>query len=61
MQQNDLPDLETIRARLRLYKLSLVAKEAGLNKHALYRMINEQSRPPYEVVKAVIEWMQDHE
>lgn len=58
---SELPDLEAIRARLRPYKLRIVAQEIGVNPHTLYRFMNENSRPPYDTVKKLVDWMNSHE
>jgi DNA-binding phage protein len=49
--------LDQIRLALKPYNLSKVAKEAGVNKHTLYRMMNEQHKPSYETVKLLSDYL----
>lgn len=49
--------LDEIREALRPYNLTKVAKESGVNKHTLYRMMNEQHKPTYETVKRLSDYL----
>lgn len=60
-QANELPDVALLRKRLKRYKLSAIAKETGINRHQLYRIVNEDSRPSYETVRILLQWMAEHE
>ena len=50
-------EVETIRAKLKTHNLSKVALESGVDKHTMYRLMNERSKPSYETVKKLVEWM----
>jgi DNA-binding phage protein len=56
-EANKMMTVEQIRAALQPYNLSKVAKEAGVNKHTLYRMMNEQHKPTYETVKRLSDYL----
>lgn len=51
-------EVEEIRQRLKNHNLSKVAVAAGVDKHTLYRLMNERSRPAYDTVKRLVEWME---
>lgn len=53
--------LEDVKKGLKHYKLNRVAKEAGVDKHTLYRMMNEDSRPSYETVKKLSDWLENNQ
>jgi len=38
-------------------KLNRVAKEAGVDKFTLYRMMKENAKPSYETVKKLSDWL----
>ena len=50
--------LEQVKAELKHYKLNRVADEIGVDKSVLYRMMNEHSRPSYETVKKLSDWLE---
>lgn len=58
---NRLMDIEDIRQKLKPYNLTVVAAESGVDKHTLYRLMNEHSKPAYETVKKIIEWLGEDE
>lgn len=51
--------LEEVREELRHYnsKLSKVAEQAGVDKHAVYRLMTEGSKPAYETVKKLSDYL----
>lgn len=49
--------LEKIKQGLENYKLNRVAREAGVDKCTLYRMMRENSNPSYETVKKLSDWL----
>lgn len=51
-------EVEEIRSRLKNHNLSKVARAADVDKHTLYRLMNERSRPAYDTVKKLVEWME---
>lgn len=51
-------EIEELRQRLAPYNLTRVAEQSGVDKHTLYRLMNERSRPAYETVKRLVEWME---
>lgn len=50
--------LEQVKTALEKYKLNRVAKEAGVDKHTLYRMMKENTKPSYETVKKISDWLE---
>lgn len=50
--------LEQIKKELENYKLNRVAAEAGVDKHTLYRMMKEGTKPSYETVKKISDWLE---
>ena len=51
-------EIEELRQRLAPYNLTRVAEQSGVDKHTLYRLMNERSRPTYETVRKLIKWME---
>ena len=51
-------EVEELRRKLKPFNLTAVAEEAGVDKHTLYRLMNERSRPSYETVKKLVEWLE---
>lgn len=49
--------LEEVKADLRHYKLNRVAKEIGVDKSVLYRMMNEHRTPSYETIKKLSDFL----
>lgn len=49
--------LEQIKETLQNYKLNRVARDAGVDKCTLYRMMREDSSPSYETVKKLSDWL----
>jgi DNA-binding phage protein len=49
--------LDQVKAGLHNYKLKRVAEEAGVCRHALYRMMKENAKPSYETVKKLSDWL----
>ena len=50
--------LEKIKQELKHYKLNRVARDAGVDKCTLYRMMREDSKPAYETVKKLSDWLE---
>jgi len=50
--------LEKVKKELQHYKLSRVAEAAGVDRHALYRMMKEDAKPSYETVKKLSDWLE---
>lgn len=61
MTIHELPDVDTLRRRLKRYNISKAARETGIEKHQLYRIVNEGSRPSYDTVRKLLQWMADYE
>lgn len=51
-------EIDDLRKKLETHNLTKVAEQAGVDKHTLYRLMNERSRPAYETVKKLVEWME---
>lgn len=51
-------EIEDLRKKLETHNLSKVAEQAGVDKHTLYRLMHERSRPAYDTVKRLVEWME---
>lgn len=49
--------LEQIREELKPYNLTRVAKETGINRHTLYRLMHESHRPSYDTVKTLSDYL----
>ena len=49
--------LEEVKAELSRYSLAKVAREAGVDKFTLYRMMKENAKPSYEAVKKLSDWL----
>lgn len=48
---------EEIRDKLKPYNLAQVARQAGVNKHTLYRLMSESHAPTYDTVKKLSDWL----
>lgn len=53
--------LEQIKSRLADANLRRVAQNAGIHPATVYRFMNEDSRPLYETVKALSDYLQRQE
>ncbi len=51
-------EIEDLKKKLKTHNLSKVAEQSGVDKHTLYRLMSERSRPSYETVKKLVEWME---
>jgi len=49
--------LEDIKQELRKYNLSKVAREAGVDRHVIYRLVSEDSKPQYDTVKKLSDYL----
>lgn len=50
-------DMSAIRERMRDRKVAQVAKAIGIHKVTLYRLLNHDSSPSYETVKALSDYL----
>jgi len=50
-------EVEELRERLQPYNLTKVAKESGVDRSTIYRLMHEHSRPSYDTVKKLSEWL----
>jgi DNA-binding phage protein len=50
-------DMTDIRERMRDRKISTVAAAIGIHKVTLYRLLNHDSSPSYETVKALSDYL----
>lgn len=51
-----IPTLEEIRERLKHHNLASVAKDSGIHKNTLYRLMSG-GVPNYETGRLLVEWM----
>lgn len=50
--------LETVKRRLEPMNLRRVAQETGIHENALYRLMRDKTRPSYETVKRLSDWLE---
>lgn len=50
--------LPEIRERLRDRNIQKVSEATGLHPHSIYRLMKEDSRPAYETVKKIIDYLE---
>ena len=61
MTAHELPDVPSLRRKLKRYNLSQVARETDIDRHQLYRIVKGESRPSYETARKLLQWMADNE
>ena len=50
--------LDQVKQALEHYKLNRVARDAGVDKCTLYRMMKENAKPSYETVRKLSDWLE---
>lgn len=50
-------ELEELRKQLEPYNLSKVSRATGVDRSTLSRLMNEHSRPSYDTVKTLVDWL----
>lgn len=51
--------LEQIKEKLKDRNLSAVADATGIHRNAIYRLVNGRSRPSYETVRRLVEYLNE--
>lgn len=50
--------LDEVREKLKPLKINAVAEEVGLHPNAVYRLMNEQTKPSYDTVKRLSDYLE---
>lgn len=53
--------LKEIREKLKDRKMTVVSSETGIHVNAIYRFMNDQTKPKYDTVKKLIDYLEGTE